>query len=522
MKKLVIGILVVAFILMIFAGCKTETLEEPEETTTEAEVEDTTTYPELKIEITSDGNRIYENMTNYVFIPDDDVIGEWTVVDFVYNIDDFDPNIKEPTVDNWQSIKLFDDGTAILQLKNMSFLVEKWTKEYIFMSIIDMIQGYTLKQINGINYLFVEWKAGKYILNGIDPVEYYVFKKISSKPTLDIYQYQDIRSKDIHVADLTNFGKNIRTLSFNDKTKFPPKDKLPSNKEYQPEYILEAGKNPGFGVRALHEQGITGKGVNVAIIDSGIADLNHPEFKDKISEYTYLGDYAVSYHGPLVLSLLAGENVGTAPGVSVYYYATEKYIDSKGDAEAYAIVLDIIVEENKTLPENEKIRIVSISACPTSSDPRWINTEKYIESYKRATEAGILVLDCSPENGIIGSCEYDYENPEDITKCKFVDLSGGYPFNINDTVKILAPAVYRTTAEVYTQGDFMYNYHGLGGWSSAVPYAAGVLAMGWQVNPALTADEIVQILIDTAYVDKEGYKYINPPAFIEYIQTLNN
>jgi hypothetical protein len=36
--------------------------------------------------------------------------------------------------------------------------------------------------------------------------------------------------------------------------------------------------NPGLGVRELHEEGITGKGVTVAIIDQNMI-LDHPEFQ---------------------------------------------------------------------------------------------------------------------------------------------------------------------------------------------------------------------------------------------------
>lgn len=324
------------------------------------------------------------------------------------------------------------------------------------------------------------------------------------------------RSKDISQLDLTDFGEDMLTLTFNEKTIFPVRDKMPGDDRLQPDYLLEAGKNPGLGVRAIHEKGITGKGVTVAIIDQPLYMDNHPEYQGKIIEYKDFNCKSESeMHGPAVTSLLVGENIGTAPGAKVYYAAAPTW---KGDAKYYANALDWIVKTNKKLPDSEKIRVVSISASTTPSDPRFKNGEKYLKSVKRAQDAGILVLDSSPEIGFVGSCEYDFYNPEDVTLCKPVDLSSLYPFDINSD--ILVPVSYRTIAEEQARGDCLYQYDGQGGWSWAMPYTAGVLAMGWEVKPELTANEIKQILLDTAYVDSDGNKYINPTAFIDYL--INN
>jgi hypothetical protein len=37
------------------------------------------------------------------------------------------------------------------------------------------------------------------------------------------------------------------------------------------ERIMELGKNPGLGIRKLHTQGITGRGIGIAIIDQTLA-----------------------------------------------------------------------------------------------------------------------------------------------------------------------------------------------------------------------------------------------------------
>lgn len=173
------------------------------------------------------------------------------------------------------------------------------------------------------------------------------------------------------------------------------------------------------------------------------------------------------------------------------------------------------MKTNENLPAGEKIRAVSISAGPTPENDYYINGEKYLESVKRATEAGILVLDCSIKSGKIGSCRYDYNNPEDVFLCKPGSISRSEWGNKNH---ILAPVSYRTIAEEHRKGDFSYQYVGDGGQSWAIPYVAGVLAMGWEINSELSADEILEILFDTAYVDSNGNKYICPTAFVDYLK----
>lgn len=53
-------------------------------------------------------------------------------------------------------------------------------------------------------------------------------------------------------------------------------------------------------------------------------------------------------HGPAVMSLLAGKEIGTAPDVKVYYYAYPSWDeDQKNEADLFYHV----IERNKTLPD---------------------------------------------------------------------------------------------------------------------------------------------------------------------------
>jgi len=367
----------------------------------------------------------------------------------------------------------------------------------------------------------------EYINDSNETPGYYVFKRGRIK---ELYEYSNANNKDLRNYNLSTLGKNIICIDFNGKTKFPTDNaKLPQIFEYQPYNILEHGKNPGLGIKALHEQGITGKGVNVAIIDEALY-LDHPEYAGKIKEYIdFDGESKSSMQGPAVASLLAGKNIGTAPDVNIYYAAVPGW--KAFDAKYYADALDWVVERNKTLPENEKIKIACISPNPKDMLP-WINVVDYLKSFQRAEEAGILLLDCTNEHGVIfGACKYNYENPEDVTLCKPVNpyriMIASYHYDTvqeifieeeDESAMLRIPVNYRTLAEEYEEGEFSYQYMGIGDLSWTIPYATGVLAMGWQVKPELKPDEIVKILFDTAYVDNNGRQYINPTAFIEYLR----
>lgn len=305
---------------------------------------------------------------------------------------------------------------------------------------------------------------------------------------------------------------DMYTYQFNEYTLFS------ENEELQQE-IMEKGKNPGLGIRALHERGITGQGVAVAIIDQEFSP-EPPEFSDRIVEYYEVGDIELqtsSMHGAAVTSILAGNTCGVAPGVSVYYVAVPTRTE---DATYFADGLDWIVSKNETLPEGEKIRLVSVSGNPSGVDSRFTNQELWDKAVARAQAAGILVMDCRAgvDTGFVEHGHYDFNDPENIEKARNGALA--YRGVTGPTMEgyISVPCDYRTTVEQYDAGDYYFRYAGSGGLSWGIPYAAGVLALGWQVNPKLTAEEVRQLLIDSAYENEHGEHIIYPAAFIELVE----
>ena len=329
-----------------------------------------------------------------------------------------------------------------------------------------------------------------------------------------IEPYQDVRDMDFSGYAVEFDRSLIETLWFNNRTLWPGLSGQVA------QAVMEEGKNPGLGVRSLHEQGITGEGVYVAIIDQNLLQ-DHPEYRGKIAMYFDAGTgnpaSTSSMHGPAVASLLVGENTGTAPGARLYYAAAPSWT---GDAQYYADALEWIIAENEKLPEGQKIRLVSVSASPSGPGTLFTkNNAAWDLAYERAMAAGILVLDCTETHGITHPCYYDLDDPENVSKC----IPGwlGNPL-IPVPEHIYVPISLRTSAEEYDPGIYSYQYTGVGGLSWGIPYLAGVLALGWQIRPDLDGSQMLDLLFDSAYVTEDGAQIIDPVAFIESVRLFVN
>ena len=332
------------------------------------------------------------------------------------------------------------------------------------------------------------------------------------RPVAGVKEFDDVRWRDLSRLDLSKKPGLLATLWFNQKTVWPEPAKMPPGAD--PAGLLQAAMNPGLGIRGLHRQGITGKGVNVAIIDQPLY-LDHPEFAGKIADYHDVGCGSErSMHGPAVASLLVGNTCGTAPDARVYFVAAPSWTK---DTAHQAKALDWILEQNTRLPVAERIRVVSVSGAPSGKgSPFERNQEMWDEACARAEAAGILVLDCTTHHGFIGRCRLDASDPENVAKCT-TGLGGRAARHLRRGY-LLVPTSPRTTAEEYDKGEYRYQYCGRGGLSWAIPYCAGVLALGWQVRPDLSSPQMRELLLQSAHVLDTGERIIHPEEFIARVR----
>lgn len=325
-------------------------------------------------------------------------------------------------------------------------------------------------------------------------------------PWLDEYAQQTYQPGEYTAEDLYTYTYNTGTVF--------------AGAEDEAAALLEEDKDPGLGVRGLQAQGITGKGVRAAIIDQPLL-TDHPELSGRIAAYYDTGceGETASMHGPAVASLFAGESIGIAPDAALYYAAWPSWLmDSRYAAEA----LDWVVAQNEALPDGEKIRIVSVSAAPGNAE-MFQNADLWDAAVARAEQAGLLVLTVDgagvektrlvPYPAVLA--RNDRDNPA-ACRSGFADSDERAETGSNT---LSLPCSYRTVAEEYTAGQFGYTHYGQGGLSWGIPYCAGVMALGWQVDPTLTGDEIMRYLLSTAATGTDGNSIIDPVQFIQTLQT---
>jgi hypothetical protein len=307
---------------------------------------------------------------------------------------------------------------------------------------------------------------------------------------------------DLSWLDLSQKGDILKTLSFDSLTVWPPSDRLPP--DFDPAKLLEWGKNPGLGVRSLHQEGITGKGVGIAIIDQPLLK-DHIEYADRIKSYHAIEVEGVDIqmHGPPVCSIAVGKNCGVAPEASLHYYAVPPW--KWGENRPWARTVEQIVERNQDLPPSEKVRVISISLGAF-----W--QRDYLDVWqaavKKAHRNGILVVTCDP-------LFLRYVTLERLVG-KDPDDPNNYYFDSRPDA-LYVPASNWSIAS--HRGKDVYTFDTVGGNSWTVPYLAGLAAMAFQIHPEISPDQIVTLFQETATRTKQG-RVINPRGFIEAVKGL--
>lgn len=324
----------------------------------------------------------------------------------------------------------------------------------------------------------------------------------------------ELSNTDLSSMDLSNCSELYETVYYDTNTIWP--SKLPE--EFNPKVILELGKNPGLSIKELHTNGITGKGVNIAIIDSALL-TGHEEYKENIKLYELLHclDQEPFFHGSAVTSIAVGNNVGVAPDANVYYIASTFGTINNGvgtlDLSYVASGIMRILEINKILPDSEKIRVISISRGYSKGDNGYEEVYKAVEEAKKD---GVFVITPTLEENyrikINGLGREVYSNPDDVNLYRPGFLWDDYYYNyhskyMNDTAynfnMLLVPMDSRTFAACTGESDYAFIRQG--GTSLACPWIAGVYALCLQVKPELLPEEFLEKAIETA--DIIDYKY---------------
>ena len=286
-----------------------------------------------------------------------------------------------------------------------------------------------------------------------------------------------------------------------------------------------ASMSPGLEIKALHKDGIDGAGISVAIIDQKLL-TTHREYRDKLVYYHELGDMEGepnSMHGPAVSSILSGKNCGVAPGANLYYWAVPVHGEGTG-GDRYASGIRSVIDFNATLPEEEQIKVLSISTGFSHEN----GGDEFVVAIQEAQDAGIFVA----------SSSYPYYTTPALAVYNAALQKGGSRDNINDYIVQPELVEYRgQTAEMIVSerhqrddemnyasvwvpveprllaspsGSIWYELFATGGDSWATPYVAGVAALILQANPRLSNEQVTEIIANTAGENSNGLLMIVP------------
>lgn len=116
---------------------------------------------------------------NYTFENDPAILGNWTSIDFIEELDNFDPSsqywLGELFLDQ---IEVKDDGVVLFKLMNSGMFNEggQWTKGKLIDKDYNCVEDYFIVEKNGKEYLFLPWISGDVIYRGMKPC-YYVFER---------------------------------------------------------------------------------------------------------------------------------------------------------------------------------------------------------------------------------------------------------------------------------------------------------------------------------------------------------
>lgn len=342
----------------------------------------------------------------------------------------------------------------------------------------------------------------------------------------------DLRSQDASELPLADCSEVLSFVTFDTATIWPKE--LPE--DFFPEQIIELGKNPGLGIRSLHEQGLTGKGVSIAIIDQAL-NLEHPEYCDNIMGYELLHscDDSAAMHGSAVTSIAVGKNCGVAPDANVYYISSTfgwyTRAGAKLNLDYMAKSIDRVLEINELLPEDKKIRVISVSRGFGRMTP---GGNKVYDAIERAKEKGIFVITTSTDQN------YDFQllglgrglnmDPDDINSYApglfWRDNFYGGSSSLDPQKTLLVPMDAKTYASCSrTDG---YEFTASGGLSWSVPWLAGLYALCLEKNASLTPEDFIRTAFETGVtktIEYNGSSYelgtiIVPAALMDEIGNL--
>ena len=281
---------------------------------------------------------------------------------------------------------------------------------------------------------------------------------------------------------------------------------------------------PGLNLRALHQEGYTGKGINVAIIDGPLLQ-EHDEYSDRLVHYEEVGvvdDYL--YHGTSVASVLVGKKCGVLPEAQLHYFAVNLV-----DLENALRALERLLTYNETLPSGGKIRYVNLSTGFGGQEAA------FRALILKAREQGILVFTSTMPTATeppLALREAAYDDQQDMNNLNSIVIGEWMDAFLKENnmsreelvqirqeaddekgfINVYLPCAKRYVASPEAKDKYVYELDG--GLSWATPMLTGLAGMAAQINQGLAIDQILQLLVHSIVTNEKGLNVIDPQLLI--------
>jgi serine protease AprX len=263
---------------------------------------------------------------------------------------------------------------------------------------------------------------------------------------------------------------------------------------------------PLIQVPRVWETGLTGEGVHIAIVDTGI-DLHHPDFVGRIggtADFTGEGLLDRHGHGTHCASIAAGSGAadggsyrGVAPKATIY---AAKVLRSDGQG----MMSDVMAGVEWAVAQNVQVISLSLGGIGPSD-----GKDALSDLCNAAVEAGVVVVTAAGNDGphyytvgppgaaakviTIGACD----DREQIAT--FSSRGPTADGRLKPDVVLPGVEVIAARAEGTTMGSVIdAHYVAASGTSMAAPHCAGLCALLLQGEPELVPEQIKARLIATA------------------------
>ena len=331
--------------------------------------------------------------------------------------------------------------------------------------------------------------------------------------------------KNVQYLTLSNNDYNAEELSFEKELIVPI-----NNQEHYP-YGLSYNQLNLHHIQHLHEYGLRGQGVHIAVIDAGFLNVNTTRGLEHLfSENRVLstkdfvnhdGDvYHDHFHGAAVLSIIAGnipgEYYGSAPKASFHLLRSEN-----ADNE-------LIVEEDNWIAAAEYADSVGVDMINTSLGYTQFddttqnhtysdldgNTTRIAIASDIAASKGILLVTSAGNNGTSDwkyiSTPADADSILTIGAVNEIGIRGDFSSVGPSADGDIKPNIASVGWDTYYISPFSQAVERGSGTSFSAPMATGMIACLWQGLPHYNNMQIKQL------VEESSNQYNSPDSLIGY------